>query len=129
MMQSPNLRQDRPSATLLRRQDPAALPRVVARNLTSMLFEANLTVNALALKTDMAYSVVVRYNREEFVPTDESLQKLAKALEVKKEPTFLIQTVENLVVDPPGLDRRSQGPYSAASGLAASDVLRSPETG
>ena len=103
---------------LITRQDPAALLRVVARNLTSMLFENNLTTNALAHKAGSSHSVIARSTHEEFVPTDASIQKLAKALEVKETDIFDPDR-KNLVINPLVLIANLKA-LIAHSGLAAS---------
>ena len=103
---------------LITRQDPAALLRVVARNLTSILFEKNLTTNALAKKAGSSHTVIGRFIREEFVPTDASIQKLAKALGVKE--TDIVDPDRKILVISPLVLIANLKALIAHSGLAAS---------
>lgn len=85
---------------LVTKQDPAALLKVVARNLNSLVFERNLTVNALAQAADLSHSVLARSLHEQFMPTNASLHKLAQALGVKA--TEIVDPArKNLVINRP----------------------------
>jgi integrase/predicted transcriptional regulator len=102
---------------LITQQAPAELVRTIARNLGSMLFERNMTTHELGLKTGLG-AACYKFLNERFVPRDDTLTRLAKALEVK-ETEILDPTRDNIVVSPPVVMTNLKA-IIAHSGLASS---------
>jgi integrase/transcriptional regulator with XRE-family HTH domain len=98
---SADTKAEKTAAEIITHQDPAELVRTIARNLSSMLFERNMTAHELGLKTGLG-AACYRFLSERFVPRDDTLTRLAKALEVA-ETEIVDPRRDNIVVNPPVL--------------------------
>ncbi len=87
---------------IITRLDPAELPKVLARNLESMMFERNLTAHSLSLQAGLAGSAVHGFVQDERVPTDSTARKLAQALGVPVNEIYDPRRA-NIVIDGPVL--------------------------
>ncbi|MBI3850434.1 MAG: helix-turn-helix transcriptional regulator [Verrucomicrobia bacterium] len=98
--------------------DPAAVAETIAQNLAGMMFERNLTANGLALKAGIASPQCYKTLKKEAVPKQDTLSKLAKALDVT-EVQILDPRRENVVPNP-SLVKANLNSIIAHHGIASS---------
>ncbi len=97
--QPPPAKHEKTFDDLVVQHDPAAIAETIAQNLAGMMFERNLTANGLALKAGFTSQQCYRILKKQSVPKQDTLSKLAKALDVT-EVEILDPKRENIVPNP-----------------------------
>jgi transcriptional regulator with XRE-family HTH domain/integrase len=116
--QPPPVKCEKTFDDLIVQHDPAAVAETIAQNLAGMMFERNLTANGLALKAGIAAPQCYKILKKEVVPKQDTLLKLAKALDVT-EVQILEPRRENVVPNP-SLVKANLNAIIAHHGIASS---------
>ena len=84
---------------IIQEQAPEALAQTVARNLRSLMLERNLSAPQLSEASGVNYSAIYMYLREQYIPREKSLSKIAQALGVPETEIFDLHR-DSIVIDP-----------------------------